>query len=72
VVRRLATDAVVVDQGRVAWSGSAPDLLADADRARELLGVATSGGGHAGEPAGPPETEPRVHLHRTSAGEAGS
>ncbi|WP_199522039.1 ABC transporter ATP-binding protein [Geodermatophilus marinus] len=44
VVRRLATDAVVVDQGRVAWSGSAPDLLADADRTRELLGVAPSGG----------------------------
>jgi branched-chain amino acid transport system ATP-binding protein len=44
VVRRMATDAVVVDQGRVAWTGSAPALLADADRTRELLGVATSGG----------------------------
>jgi branched-chain amino acid transport system ATP-binding protein len=44
VVRRMATDAVVVDQGRVVWTGSAPDLLADADRTRELLGVATSGG----------------------------
>jgi len=44
VVRRMASDAIVVDQGRVAWTGSAPDLLADADRTRELLGVATSGG----------------------------
>jgi branched-chain amino acid transport system ATP-binding protein len=26
------------------WTGSAPELLADADRTRELLGVATSGG----------------------------
>ncbi|WP_448641456.1 ABC transporter ATP-binding protein [Geodermatophilus sp. URMC 63] len=73
VVRRMATDAVVVDQGRVAWSGPAPDLLADADRARELLGVATSGTTHAaGEPVGPPGTEPRVRVHRTSAGEAGA
>jgi branched-chain amino acid transport system ATP-binding protein len=46
VVRRMATDAVVVDQGRAVWSGPAPDLLADADRTRELLGVATSGGVH--------------------------
>jgi branched-chain amino acid transport system ATP-binding protein len=46
VVRRMATDAAVVDQGRVAWTGSAQDLLADADRTRELLGVATSGGAH--------------------------
>ncbi|MDK3255485.1 ABC transporter ATP-binding protein [Blastococcus capsensis] len=45
VVQRMAQDAVVVDQGRVAWSGPAGDLLADADRTRELLGVATSGGG---------------------------
>ncbi len=43
VVRRMATAAAVVDQGRVVWTGSAPDLLADADRTRELLGVATSG-----------------------------
>jgi branched-chain amino acid transport system ATP-binding protein len=47
VVRRMATDAVVVDQGRAVWSGSAPELMADADRTRELLGVATSGGTHA-------------------------
>ena len=44
VVRRMATDAAVVDQGRIAWTGSAADLLDDADRTRELLGVATSGG----------------------------
>ncbi|MGY1720511.1 MULTISPECIES: ABC transporter ATP-binding protein [unclassified Blastococcus] len=46
VVQRMARDAVVVDQGRVAWSGPAADLLGDADRTRELLGVAASGGGH--------------------------
>jgi branched-chain amino acid transport system ATP-binding protein len=44
VVRRMATDAIVVDQGRVAWTGSVTELLGDADRTRELLGVATSGG----------------------------
>jgi branched-chain amino acid transport system ATP-binding protein len=43
VVRRLATAAAVVEQGRVVWSGAADDLLNDADRTRELLGVATSG-----------------------------
>jgi branched-chain amino acid transport system ATP-binding protein len=47
VVRRMATDAVVVDQGRVAWTGSATELLADPDRTRELLGVAPSGGARA-------------------------
>ena len=47
VVHRLAADAVVIDQGRAVWSGSAPELLADADRTRELLGVAASGGQHA-------------------------
>jgi branched-chain amino acid transport system ATP-binding protein len=47
VVRRMATDAAVVDQGRIAWTGSAADLLADADTTRELLGVAASGGAHA-------------------------
>lgn len=44
VVRRMATAAAVVDQGRVVWTGSAQDLLADADRTHELLGVARSGG----------------------------
>ena len=43
VVRRMATAAVVVDQGRVTWRGPAAELLADADRTHELLGVARSG-----------------------------
>ena len=54
VVRRMAADAVVVDQGRVVWSGSAPGLLSDADRTRELLGVATSAR-HTSRPAPAPE-----------------
>jgi branched-chain amino acid transport system ATP-binding protein len=41
VVRRLATDAVVLDAGRVVHAGPAADLLADAGRTRELLGVAS-------------------------------
>jgi branched-chain amino acid transport system ATP-binding protein len=45
VVRRMATDAAVIDQGRVAWTGSAAELMADPELTRELLGVATSGGG---------------------------
>ena len=44
VVRRMATDAAVVEQGRVAWTGSARDLLDDSGLTRELLGVASSGG----------------------------
>jgi branched-chain amino acid transport system ATP-binding protein len=44
VVRRMAADAAVVDNGRVVWTGPAPELLADADRTKELLGVATSAG----------------------------
>lgn len=47
VVRRMATDAAVVHQGRVAWTGTAADLLADEDTTRELLGVAPSGGARA-------------------------
>jgi branched-chain amino acid transport system ATP-binding protein len=39
VVRRLARDAVVLDQGRVAWTGAAADLLADEQVTRGLLGV---------------------------------
>jgi branched-chain amino acid transport system ATP-binding protein len=41
VVRRLATDAVVLDAGRVVHAGPAAELLADAARTRELLGVAS-------------------------------
>jgi branched-chain amino acid transport system ATP-binding protein len=44
VVRRMAADAAVIDNGRVVWTGPAPELLADADRTKELLGVATSAG----------------------------
>ena len=74
VVRRMATDAVVVDQGRVAWTGSAPELLADPDRTRGLLGVAPSGGGaHAvSERASSPMTERHVRMRRESASEAGA
>lgn len=39
VVRRLADQAVVVEQGRTAWSGAARELLDDEDRTRALLGV---------------------------------
>jgi branched-chain amino acid transport system ATP-binding protein len=42
VVRRLATDAVVLATGRVAWTGPAQDLLGDAGRTRTLLGVGTT------------------------------
>ena len=40
VVERLARDAIVLDQGRVVYSGPAKDLLADQRRVRTLLGVA--------------------------------
>jgi branched-chain amino acid transport system ATP-binding protein len=40
VVERLARDAIVLDQGRVAYSGPASALLADQQRIRTLLGVA--------------------------------
>jgi branched-chain amino acid transport system ATP-binding protein len=39
VVRRLAGDVVVLDAGRVVHTGRADELLADAGRTRELLGV---------------------------------
>jgi len=42
VVRRLATGAVVLAAGRVAWAGAASDLLGDAGRTRTLLGVGRS------------------------------
>jgi branched-chain amino acid transport system ATP-binding protein len=45
VVRRIARDAIVLDAGRVTYSGSAEALLSDPDRVRGLLGVA-AGGGH--------------------------
>ncbi|GAA5191333.1 ABC transporter ATP-binding protein [Rugosimonospora acidiphila] len=49
VVRRLASAAVVLAAGRVAWRGQAADLLGDAERVRTLLGVGSSR----------PEREPR-------------
>jgi branched-chain amino acid transport system ATP-binding protein len=39
VVRRLAGDAVVLAAGRVAWTGSGSELLADASLTKSLLGV---------------------------------
>ena len=39
VVRRVASEAVVLDQGRVVHVGSAPALLADRERVHRLLGV---------------------------------
>ena len=40
VVRRIARDAVVLDQGRVVHEGDARVLLADPERVRRFLGVA--------------------------------
>jgi branched-chain amino acid transport system ATP-binding protein len=39
VVRRIARDAVVLDQGRVVHRGDARELLSDAERVRRFLGV---------------------------------
>lgn len=50
VAEELATDAIVLDEGRVAWQGAMADLAADDDRKRSLLGVgrrAAHGGGNA-------------------------
>lgn len=41
VVRRIATDAVVLSHGHVAHTGPVADLAGDPDRTRALLGVAT-------------------------------
>ncbi|MBG0561137.1 ABC transporter ATP-binding protein [Actinoplanes aureus] len=46
VVRRLATDAVVLEAGRTAWHGRAADLLSDADATKSLLGVGSTAGRH--------------------------
>jgi branched-chain amino acid transport system ATP-binding protein len=46
VVQRIARDAVVLDGGRVVYSGSAQELLADAERVRRLLGVSRAEGAH--------------------------
>jgi branched-chain amino acid transport system ATP-binding protein len=42
VAEALATDAVVLDEGRVVWSGPMEALLADADLTRSMLGVGRS------------------------------
>jgi branched-chain amino acid transport system ATP-binding protein len=39
VIRRLATDAIVLASGRVVWRGPAGSLLGDSGRTRDLLGV---------------------------------
>jgi len=46
VVQRIARDAVVLDQGRVVYAGSAQELLTDAERVRQLLGVSRANGSH--------------------------
>ena len=46
VVRRIARDAIVLDGGRVTYSGSAEELLSDSERVRSLLGVSTAAGAH--------------------------
>jgi branched-chain amino acid transport system ATP-binding protein len=46
VVRRLATDAVVLEAGRTAWQGRAADLLGDAEATKSLLGVGSTAGRH--------------------------
>ena len=44
VVQRLARDAIVLDAGRVVYSGPARELLSDPERVRSLLGVAPQAG----------------------------
>jgi branched-chain amino acid transport system ATP-binding protein len=39
VVQAVASDAVVLDQGRVVYTGSARELLSDTERVKRLLGV---------------------------------
>jgi branched-chain amino acid transport system ATP-binding protein len=39
VVRRLARDAIVLDQGRVVHKGDAQELLAQPELVKRLLGV---------------------------------
>jgi branched-chain amino acid transport system ATP-binding protein len=46
VVQAVARDAIVLDQGRVVYTGSARELLSDAARVKQLLGVSRAEGGH--------------------------
>ncbi len=43
VVQRLARDAIVLDQGRVVYAGSAQELLASSANVRRYLGVSRDG-----------------------------
>ena len=47
VVRRIAHDAVVLDQGRVVRTSEAQELLAQPELVRRLLSVSAGAGGHA-------------------------
>ena len=47
VAEALATDAIVLDEGQVAWRGGMAELLADEARTRSLLGVGRRTGGDA-------------------------
>jgi branched-chain amino acid transport system ATP-binding protein len=42
VARRLAKDAIVLDQGRVQYTGTIAELVADPDLARRYLGLSAS------------------------------
>ncbi len=46
VVQRLARGAIVLDQGRVVYAGSAQELLSDPAKVRRFLGVSRADGGH--------------------------
>ena len=43
LVRKIATDAIALDTGRVVYTGTASELLDDAEVTNNLLGVAASG-----------------------------
>ena len=45
VVRALADDAIVIDSGRVVYTGKANDILSDDDLTKRLLGVHAGGHG---------------------------
>lgn len=57
VAEELATDAVVLDEGRVAWSGAMEELLGDDELQQSLLGVGRRTGADDREPgrAGRPD-----------------
>ncbi|CAK7279233.1 ABC transporter ATP-binding protein [Streptomyces sp. RM1] len=69
VVRRLARHCAVLADGRTVHQGPAGELLADAEAARRLLGVGSTGHrGPAGTPTGPPvRTAARPAARTTEA-----